>query len=88
MKKSKVQKAVKKRIGERNGIDLNTETTLFDLGVELISCYSAIPKILSDPEATIENVQSNSSTLFCTKCGAKLAAAAKFCTKCGTTVKQ
>lgn len=41
-----LEKVIKGRISRTNGIDLNVETSLFDLGVELISCYSALPKLI------------------------------------------
>ncbi len=79
---SALQKAVKQRISTRNGIDLSTETTLFDLGVELISCYSAIPKLMDNPTAPIMNIMTKKA-LFCSNCGAKTSGDSSFCPNCG-----
>ena len=81
-----LQTCVKHQIAERNGIDLDTKETLFDLGVELISCYSAIPELIKDPDAVIINVMTKHA-MFCPECGAKLDSESVFCPECGTKVE-
>lgn len=62
-----LQRVVKRRIAKTNGIDLTVETSLFDLGIELISCYSAAPELFgisednSEKVASIESSSTNSS---------------------------
>ncbi|MCQ2611531.1 MAG: sel1 repeat family protein [Treponema sp.] len=52
-----LQRVVKRRIAKTNGIDLSVETSLFDLGIELISCYSVAPELFGIEETTEDQVQ-------------------------------
>lgn len=43
-----LKKSIKNDIAMKNGIDMNVKMTMGDLGVELLSCYSAIPDLVED----------------------------------------
>ena len=43
-----LKKAVRNDIARRNGINMDVKISLSDLGIELISCYSAIPDLVED----------------------------------------
>ena len=78
-----LQMAVRTDIQENNGIDMSKTVPLGDLGIELISCYSAIPNLVenykkSEPEKLKKKVR------FCSNCGAKLDDNSSFCAECGT----
>jgi len=71
---------VKKDIERKNGIDMSVKMSLSDLGIELISCYSAIPNLMeeykkSEPQKLIRK--------FCRHCGKPISKNAKFCGECG-----
>ncbi len=77
---------VKDDIEDENGIDMSVKMSLRDLGIELISCYSAIPNLVenykkSEPEKLKKKVR------FCSNCGAKLDDNSSFCAECGTKVE-
>lgn len=77
---------VKDDIEDENGIDMSVKMSLRDLGIELISCYSAIPNLVenykkSEPERLKKKV------MFCSNCGAKLDNDSSFCPECGTKVE-
>lgn len=81
-----LQKAVKKDLKENYSIDVSKTMPLVDLGIELISCYSAIPNLVenykkSEPERLKKKV------MFCSNCGAKLDNDSSFCPECGTKVE-
>ena len=77
-----LQLAVRTDIESTNGIDMDVQLPLADLGIELISCYSAIPSLAEDfkknaPKKLVRKVA------FCSECGTKLADNAIFCPECG-----
>ncbi|HAC31312.1 MAG TPA: hypothetical protein DCF70_01635 [Treponema sp.] len=81
-----LKKVVKSYISKDNGIDMTVKMSLSDLGIELISCYSAIPNLVeaykkSEPERLKRKV------MFCSNCGAKLDNDSSFCPECGTKVE-
>lgn len=67
-----LKKAVKNDISTRYGIDMNVKMTLSDLGIELISCYSAIPDLVEELKPK-----------FCANCGKEIKfSEMKFCPYC------
>ena len=80
-----LQKVVRKDVAKRNNIDMNIKMPLCDLGIELISCYSALPSLLE--ESGSGNSGSAKTALFCPECGAKLDSDSAFCPECGTKVE-
>lgn len=76
-----LQVVLKDDIKKKNNIELGTETTLFDLGIELISCYSALPELIKNGAKGTSNIQMNFSK-FCGFCGKQIDGAA-WCGFCG-----
>ena len=76
-----LQIVIKDDIKNKNHIELGTETTLFDLGIELISCYSALPELIKNGAKGTSNIQMNFSK-FCGFCGKQIDGAA-WCGFCG-----
>ncbi len=76
-----LQDAIKEDIANKNGVDLNTKVSCFDLGIELISCYSAIPQLVKDGTKGVSNIKMNTSK-FCGFCGKQIDGAA-WCGFCG-----
>lgn len=80
-----LKKIVKNDIQKHNGIDMSVKMPLADLGIELISCYSAIPDLVegykkNEPEKLKKKVR------LCPKCKTELSATATFCPECGNRV--
>ena len=76
-----LQVVLKDDIKKKNNIELGTETTLFDLGIELISCYSALPELIKNGAKGSSNIKMNFSK-FCGFCGKQIDGAA-WCGFCG-----
>lgn len=66
-----VQEDVKNTLKEDNGIDMDKTTTLSDLAIELVSCYSAVPHLIPKK---------------CKYCGAYIRSNGKFCLECGKPI--
>ena len=85
-----LQKVVRKDVAKRNNIDMNIKMPLCDLGIELISCYSALPSLLDESSSGSSGSAKTAyakSALFCPECGAKLDSDSAFCPECGTKVE-
>ena len=80
-----LKKAVRTDIKKHNGIDMSAKMPLADLGIELISCYSAIPNLVEAYKKT-ESEKLKKKVRLCPKCGAKLDSDSTFCTKCGNKI--
>lgn len=64
---------IKGDIAQKNNIDMNVKMPLSDLGIELISCYSAIPELLEEDTKKV-----------CKNCGKEIIKPEKkFCIYCG-----
>ena len=82
-----LQLVIKRDISKLYGIDLKTESTLFDLGVELISCYSAVPTLYEQNGVYTTKISfDEEKPIFCSECGAKLDSESAFCPECGARV--
>lgn len=80
-----LQLAVKTDIESNNGIDMSVKMPLSDLGIELISCYSAIPNLVEDFKKS-EPKKLKRKASFCPNCGTKLSYDAAFCPECGKKI--
>lgn len=80
-----LQLAVKTDIESNNGIDMSVKMPLSDLGIELISCYSAVPNLVEDFKKT-EPKKLQRKIMYCSNCGAKLDGNARFCPECGKKI--
>lgn len=81
-----LQKAVKKDLKKNYSIDVSKTMPLVDLGIELISCYSAIPNLVENYKKD-EPERLKRKVMFCSNCGAKLDNDSSFCPECGTKVE-
>ena len=81
-----LQKAVKKDLIKNYSIDVSKTMPLVDLGIELISCYSAIPNLVENYKKG-EPERLKRKVMFCSNCGAKLDNDSSFCPECGTKVE-
>lgn len=81
-----LQMAVRTDIQENNGIDMSKTVPLGDLGIELISCYSAIPNLVEAYKKE-EPEKLKKKTKCCRKCGKQIPAVATICPECGKNLK-
>ena len=80
-----LKKAVRTDIKKHNGIDMSAKMPLADLGIELISCYSAIPNLVEAYKKT-ESEKLKKKVRLCPKCKTELSVTATFCPECGNRV--
>ena len=80
-----LKKAVRTDIKKHNGIDMSVKMPLADLGIELISCYSAIPDLVEAYKKT-ESEKLKKKVRLCPKCKTELSVTATFCPECGNRV--
>ena len=80
-----LKKAVRTDIKKHNGIDMSVKMPLADLGIELISCYAAIPNLVDAYKKT-ETEKLKKKVRLCPKCKTELSASATFCPECGNRV--
>lgn len=80
-----LKKAVRTDIKKHNGIDMSVKMPLADLGIELISCYSAIPDLVEAYKKT-ESEKLKKKVRLCPKCKTELSMTATFCPECGNRV--
>ena len=79
--------AVKNDIAERNNIDMEIKMSLSDLGIELISCYSALPNLVAEyKSASPKPLERTIKSKYCMICGKPLIPGKKFCMECGTEI--
>lgn len=76
---------IKNDIAQKNNIDMNVKMPLSDLGIELISCYSAIPTLVEE-DTKNPSYEPTPRVMFCSECGTKLETDATFCPECGHKV--
>ncbi|MBP3367188.1 MAG: hypothetical protein J6K96_09440 [Treponema sp.] len=68
-----LKKSIKNDIARHNNIDMNIKMSLSDLGIELISCYSAVPELIEE-----------SKPKKCHGCGREiLKSESPYCPNCG-----
>lgn len=77
-----LQKAVRKDLKKNYSLDISVKMPLSDLGIELISCYSALPSLVEDyNSAKPKKLKLKQNT--CPHCGKPLLPNSSFCNECG-----